>query len=251
MKRIALLIGIGLLGYLVFAIARFPATYAYDLVHTERMPWSMAALDGTVWQGRAGHAWMGNLHIDSMRWEIHPHDLILGRIESRFEATGPDLSARGTGGFTLFGLPYTRELVGQAPADRVAEQFELEAVRPSGVLEFQMEQLEFSRRHVESATGTVIWRNAGISRPTDIGLGDLRVDITTGEDGITFKVTDENAPVGIDIDLLICPDGAYELNGTITPSAAATPDLVANLSQLGQRDARGVIYLKYSGNLHR
>lgn len=251
MKRLRLIILVAVLGFAGFLLARLPANYAYDLIHQERMAWSLAAIEGTLWDGRAGHGWLGDIHLDTVNWQIHPQDLLIGRIETHFQAEGPDLVASGRGGYRLFGMPYTTELSGTATVQRIADQLGLGLIKPTGRIEFEMDEIEFSRRHIESAVGTIHWYDSGITRPAEIAVGDLRVDIATGDDGITFKVTDADAVVGVDLDLLVCPDGAYEVSGTITPSPAATPELLASLQALGRRDNRGVIHIKQSGNLHR
>jgi hypothetical protein len=112
--------------------------------------------------------------------------------------------------------------------------------------------MEFSPKgRLESAIGHITWEQAGISSPTQAILGNLKIDVSTEKEGVVFNISDENSPIKVKADLLVCPDGKYELNGELTPTPQAQMGLSQSLALLGKPDKNGVIKIKYEGRLPR
>ena len=252
MKRTVKLVLLALTGFIFFMLVTFPAEYAYQVVHKRIKNLSLSSINGTLWRGNAAYVQFRSTPLGSLNWSLHPHDILRGHLETDFILSSDQLQTKGTAGREILGTAYTKNLEGHVPADLFAKHLGIKGIIPAGKLHFSIKRMEFSPKgRLESATGRITWEQAGISSPTQAVLGNLNVLISTKKEGIVFDISDENAPIKIKADLLVCPDGKYELNGKLIPTAAAQAGLSKSLSMLGKPDKNGVIKINYAGHLPR
>jgi general secretion pathway protein N len=252
MKRFFTYFIIAVISFAVFLIVTLPARYAYEIAKSHLNPVELHYLEGTIWNGRAGTLIYNKTTLGSLSWELHPHDLLRGHFEADISAVLPDGNLTATTGSELFGAVYAKDLNGDAPALLLAQQVGLAQFSPQGKIYLAMTRMEFSPKgRLEEAEGSITWEQAGIAFPGQLSLGNLHILVNTDKDGIKFKISDKDAPIRVRADLLVCPDGKYELNGYITPTDAARPALERLLGDLGKLDEQGSIRLKYNGRLPR
>jgi len=252
MKQTIKLVCLALAGFIFFMLVTFPAEYAYQLVQARIKNLSLSSVNGTLWNGSAGFVQYRSTPLGSFSWSLHPHDILRGHLETDFSLTSDQLQTKGTAGREIFGTAYTKNLEGYVPAALLGKQLGIKTVIPTGKLHFSMQRMEFSPKgRLESAVGRITWEQAGISSPAQAILGNLNVLISTEKEGIVFNISDENSPIKVKADLLVCPDGKYELNGKLIPTPAAQTGLSKSLTMLGKPDKNGVIKIKYAGRLPR
>lgn len=252
MKRNLKLLLLGLAGFVFFMLMTFPADYAYQLIQKRIRVLSLSNLDGTLWDGSAGSVSYQSSPLGSLKWSVHPHDILRGHIETDFSLVSEHVNTTGTAGREIFGTAYTKNLNGYLPASLFGEHLGIKSFSPTGKLHFAMQRMEFSPKgRLESAKGTILWEQAGISAPAQAVLGNLNIEVSTKKEGIVFNISDENSPIKVTADLLVCPDGKYELNGKLVPTPAAQTGLSKSLAMLGKPDKSGAIKIKYSGRLSR
>lgn len=250
MKRNIKLLLLGISGFFVFLLATFPAEYAYQYVHTHIKSLYLSSLGGTLWTGSAGAVQYQSTHLGKLSWSLHPHDIILGHLETDFSLTSGQIQTKGTAGREIFGTAYTKNVDGYLPAALLGKHLGIKAFIPTGTLHFSMQKMEFSPKgRLELAVGNILWEQAGITSPTQAMLGNVSVLISTKKEGIIFNISDENSPIKIKASLLVYPDGKYELNGKLIPTPAAQEGLGKSLALLGKPDKKGVIKIKYAGRL--
>ena len=252
MKRILKLTLLVVSGFIFFMLVTFPAEYAYQAIHSRINKLSLSGINGTLWSGSAGYVQYQSIPLGSLNWSLHPHDILRGHIETDFTLTSDQMQTSGTAGREILGAAYTKNLKGHISAALLSKQLGIKTVVPAGKLHFSMQRMEFSPKgRLESAIGHITWEQAGISSPAQAALGNLNVIITTEKEGIVFNISDENSPIKVKAELLVCPDGKYELNGQLTPTPAAQTGLSNSLKLLGKPDKNGVIKIKYMGRLPR
>ena len=252
MKRTIKLVLLALAGFTFFMLVTFPAEYAYQAVHARIKNLSLSGINGSLWSGSAGYVQYRSTPLGSLNWSLHPHDILRGHLETDFSLSSDEMLTKGTAGREIFGAAYTKNLEGHLPAALLGKLLGIKNVVPAGKLHFSMQRMEFSPKgRLESAIGRITWEQAGISSPAQAVLGNLNVQVSTEKEGIVFNISDENSPIKVKADLLVCPDGKYELNGKLIPTPAAQAGLSKSLSMLGKPDKNGVIKIKYAGRLPR
>ncbi|MGD8483272.1 MAG: type II secretion system protein N [Thioalkalispiraceae bacterium] len=252
MKQKIKLIILAITGFLFFLLATFPAQYAYQIIQPRIKTLSLSNIDGTLWNGSAGSVRYQATPLGALNWSLHPHDILRGHLETDFSLVSSQLQTTGTAGREVFGAAYTKNLQGHIPAQLFSKQLGLKSFVPAGKIHFSMQRMEFSPKgRLESAIGHITWEQAGISSPTQAILGNLKIDVSTEKEGVVFNISDENSPIKVKADLLVCPDGKYELNGELTPTPQAQMGLSQSLALLGKPDKNGVIKIKYEGRLPR
>lgn len=252
MNRVIKLIVLAVTGFVFFMLVTFPAEYAYQIVHSRIKNLSLSSINGTLWNGSAGFVQYKTTPLGSVNWSLHPHDILRGHLETDFSLVSDKMQTKGTAGREIFGPAYTKNLNGYVPAALLGKHLGIKTVTPAGKLHFSIKRMEFSPKgRLEAAVGQITWEQAGITSPTQAVLGNLNVDITTEKEGIVFNISDENSPIKVKADLLVCPDGKYELNGKLIPTPAAQAGLSNSLKLLGKPDKNGVIKIKYAGRLPR
>ena len=250
MKRNIKLLLLGVSGFFVFLLTTFPAEYAYQYVQKSIKPLYLSSLSGTLWNGSAGAVQYQSTNLGKLSWSLHPHDIFRGHLETDFSLTAGQLQTKGTAGREIFGTAYTKNVDGYLPAALFSKHLGIKAFIPTGKLHFSMQKMEFSPKgRLELAVGNIMWEQAGITSPIQAMLGNLNVLISTKKEGIVFNISDENSPIKIKANLLVCPDGKYELNGKLIPTPAAQKGLGKSLALLGKPDKKGVIKIKYTGRL--
>ena len=250
MKHRLKLVLLGAAAFVLFLLVTFPAEYAYKNIQSRIKPLYLSSINGTLWNGSAGAVQYRSTHLGELIWSLHPHDFIRGHMETDFSLASSELETKGTIGKEIFGTAYAKNIEGYLPAALFGSQIGLKNFTAAGNLHFSMQRMEFSPKgRLESAVGTITWEQAGISSPAQVILGNLNVLVTTEKEGIVFNISDENSPIKVKADLLVCPDGKYELNGKLTPTTAAKEGLSKSLALLGKADKNGVIKIKYAGRL--
>ena len=252
MKQTIKLVSLALAGFIFFMLATFPAEYAYQLVQARIKNLSLSSVNGTLWNGSAGYVQYRSTPLGSFNWSLHPHDILRGHLETDFSLTSDQMQTKGTAGREIFGTAYTKNLEGYVPAALLGKQLGIKTVIPPDKFHSSMQIRDtYPRFSLEAEDGQSTWKHDSKSSQAQSKLGNLNGLISTEKEGIVFNISDENSPIKVIADLLVCPDGKYELNGKLIPTPAAQKGLSKSLTMLGKPDKNGVIKIKYAGRLPR
>lgn len=189
----------GLLAYVVILVLTFPAQrgYAYWQDSAAAVPnISLAGISGSVWSGAADAALIHGQQLKSLHWQFQPWALLYGQVGLSWQlrlavdqAGGSDDGGYSEGNVRL-GLDSSVRfpaLEGRIPAAVLASLGGFEAVRPSGTVSINLQDLHWDGRSLLSATGRIVWNGAGVNLLKPVTLGGLVLTLETSEGEIKGK----------------------------------------------------------------
>jgi general secretion pathway protein N len=235
-----LALGIGV--YLAVAIGSFPASLAYRWFGPDGL--ALAAVEGTIWNGRAAHGAAAGLSFSNLRWQLHPAALLTGKLSLSAEASlaGGLASARLAASSERLELTDVRV---SAKLENISEQLALGDV--SGQLGLSLSRLELVAGVPVAATGFLTVADLysapliPIEGVTSIPLGNFRAELSAGEQpGIVALVTDEGGPLELTGRITLKPDRTYTMDALIKARADAPPELATGVELVtGEPNAEG------------
>lgn len=254
MKRIWPLLTLGVVAYLVFAIATLPA----NAVLSRLAPMVNAAgVEGSIWNGRAQLLQAGNIAVGGASWNLHGLPLLLGRAQADVKITRSDGFAQ-----TLV----TVNLFGGLRLDQTTASLPLAALPPTvipggwrGTLNLKLKRLVLDQGWPVQATGTVeVLDLVGPARqPHDMGsykitfakpAADAGLKARPG-DGISGAVVDLGGPLQVAGTLQLKPERQYLLAGNVLARPGAPASVARTLQFLGPPAADGSREFSLSGTL--
>jgi len=240
-SRFALL-ALGLGVYLAVAIGSFPAALAYRWFGPAGL--TLAAVEGTIWNGSAAYGTAAGLSFSDLRWQLHPVALLTGKLSVSAEAGVADgiASTRLTASSERLEFADVRV---SANLESFRQQFNLGEV--SGKLNLSLSRLELVAGVPVAVAGTLTVADLQsapllpIEGVTTIPLGNFRAELTTGEQpGIVALVTDEGGPLELTGRISLAPDRSYSMDALIKPRAEAPAELVQGVALVtGEPNAEG------------
>lgn len=247
MRRHWKLIALGALAYGVFLIATVPAGLALSAVQG-LAPVEFGGLQGTLWNGRVrAVAWEGKA-LGALEWQVRPAGLFTGRIPADLRISGPLLDGKGRLAAKIGGGLELRETQLRAtPA--LIQQLAALPLELGGEFFLRLDSLSVDAGTLPVVDGEVVWKGARVLAPLATALGDYRVDLETRENGIHGTITDQGGPFRTSGNLLVRPDGQYQLTLRLVPDTNTPAELRDGLKLLGRPDARGAVTVRQQGRL--
>jgi general secretion pathway protein N len=250
-SRLSLLaLGVGV--YLAVAIGSFPAALAYRWFAPEGL--TLAALEGTIWSGRAGYGSAAGLSFANLRWQLHPAALLTGKLSVSAEADLADgiASANIVASSARLELSDVRV---SASLESIRERFALGDV--SGHFGLSLPRFELVDGVPVAAEGTLTVADLHspplipIEGVTSIPLGSFKAELATGDQpGIFAVVTDQGGPLELMGRVTLAPDRSYTMDVLVKPRADAPQVLVEGLQLVtGEPNAEGRRRLLQQGTL--
>ncbi len=243
-------LGAGL--YLVFLIVTIPAPLAYGVVKKKLGPETsllLGSVSGTLWSGRASPALIGGQRVDSLTWKIQPLALLIGRVQSQIEFRYGDSygKAQAARGFT--GKIYAKDIEARIDLQRMRLLSKLLPLGMEGSLLVNMKELDVDRRSIVSAEGVLAWDAAVITVPSRTEFGNLRVTVTTDNDGVKAALTDGGGPLQAEGLFNVTREGNYKFTGAFAARDPNQRMLVQGLQMLGRQGADGKVSIAANGAL--
>ncbi|MEJ2622363.1 MAG: type II secretion system protein N [Candidatus Thiodiazotropha sp.] len=98
------------------------------------------------------------------------------------------------------------------------------------------------------AEGEVQWLGSALKSPFALKVGDLQADVETDDAGVVQgKIKDLGGATAVNGELSLNPEGDFQVNGQIKPSADSDPKLDGALSAISKRSPDGSYQITYSG----
>ena len=239
MKNLLRLIGLGLVTYLVFALAFLPAGVAFRWLAPPQL--KMSGVSGTIWSGQASAIGLGGWSLGATQWSMIPSELLRARLAYHVRAEHPDgfvetdMSA-GFGQSLEFG-----DLQGALPVASLSQIVPVAGLRGQVVLRFAL--LELKQGWPTAAEGAVALGNLEVINPITEILGDFRVDFAqpaTADGVLVGQINDQgDGPLEVSGRLDLRPDRSYVLDGYVRPRGTISRDLQTALSLIGAQEPDG------------
>ena len=240
----------GLLVYLAALVMSFPAerAYSYWKANSGARPLvALLGLSGSVWSGKADVAVIQGQRLEAVEWSLRPWALLWGQVGLGWRFQLGEGYGQGETTLGLDGSIAFAKLEAKLPAKLVATVAKAGALRPSGSVSLNLEDVLWNGQSLLSANGRVAWFGAGISLFKPIKLGDLSLSLETSDDKVKGVVADNGGPLSIDGLLSLAADGDYQFNGSL--AARNDKALEQALRSVGRPGADGKIQVNQSGNL--
>lgn len=237
-----------ILAYLLFLVVGAPASW---LVHHfgERMaPFVLHGVDGTAVAGDAQAAYVGDMPLGRVNWHLTPRAILRGCLGSsvtvRDERRG---TAEGELGVCIGGGRYLRDTTVDILAARLERILGQESLSLGGRIDGSINALETDGREFQRAEGRVRWNDASFKALQSVSLGEVTFELSAAEGWLTGAFKNSGGDLGMDGVLKLKHDGAYELDGSLTPLGEnISPDMLAQMAKPGPD---GSFLLKLSGRL--
>lgn len=256
---------LGVLAYIIVLVVNFPADMAYAHWKNSEAAkskagreFSLVSISGSVWSGQAGLGVIQGQSVKDVEWNLRPWSLLLGQVGLGWSFRLPDsVGNQGFGrGITSMGLGGSlnfSELEMNLPLIEAAKLAGMSALRPSGSISLNLQDVEWDGQSLVSATGRVVWRDAGVSLIKPVSLGDLTMTLETENNEIKGHISDNGGPLSIDAVLNLKADGAYQVNGTLDARNDPSGDnsLKNTLRSMGTPGPDGKVKINYTGTLAR
>lgn len=247
MKRRAFLIGIGLLAFALFLLARAPAS-----IVAERLPPGMLALSGlqgTVWSGQAQQVVTQGVTLGRTQWRWVPASLLRGRFGYRVATSldGHPIDGRVDSG--IDGTLRLTDLSGSVPLASLA------AALPTGFFTGLLD-LEVRELHLDQYWPTRIDADIKVSELTALTtspptlLGDFQ--LTFGKQHtypMQAQVRSLGGPLNAEGELTLGAERRFGLDLRLGPASGADNSITNMLRFIGPPDADGQHRLRHSGRL--
>lgn len=236
MKRGAL-VAAGAAAFLVFLVARIPATQV-----ASRLPpgAALSGVSGTIWSGQARALAVNGRPFGALTWSCRPWRLILLRWSCGFTLAPPGGSVTGDVSGNFGGALAAHDVRGRIPISL----FEGIATPRgwSGELEFDVGEVTFANRRPSSASGTLTLRQLRAPGANGQLLGDFELVVgegTVGGEALNGRLRDLGGPLHVRGAIELNEDGRYLLSGEAAPGPGAGPAIFDTLGFLGAPDSQG------------
>lgn len=236
--------------YIAGLIALFPAPLAARWFVPPVPGLVLGAAEGSIWHGQVNNVEYRGWNAGKLEWSVRPLSLLGLRLSAGVEITrggGNDISAIATitpaGKIVITNLRGGLAIAELEQAQLVPRNF------ASGALLVNVDELEIVDGRPVTATGRL--GLTGLRSPLlpDVPLGDYSASLQTGINGIAAEFSELEAPISIDGNALLHPDGRYTVSGHITPKRETPEILRRGLSLTGSPDASGRYTFSFEGNL--
>lgn len=247
MRKTLLLAGLGLVLFLVFLVALWPARIAVSWLVPPGA--SLTGVSGTVWRGSAGHVRIGVMDLGRLDWDAHAASFLVGRPKWDLKAERPDGFISAT--VTVHGA---RDI--EARDVRVAAVLRslsawIELAGTDGNLSVSLPAFRLSEGKIATLEGQVVLDSVKPMGLRDVDLGTLEIVIPTGQPGpFSGTITALSGPLRIDQGRAeIQAGGSYVVEGLVGPQPDAPETITQGLQFLGQADSQGMRRFRQAGSL--
>lgn len=249
MKRVFAYLGLGLVLYAVFLLGTLPAPWAYAWGKPYLGNVNLYGLSGSVWDGRAVSAQVGQTRLEKLHWTLRPALLLRGRLGAALEfdyraQPGALKAARAWDGqwyFTDVSLRF--------PARDIEPLLRLPATELGGRVDVQLDELVLAQGRISAAQGVLSWEEAAVVKPVAADLGGFSLTLETADEGVKGVLKDQGGAVQADGLLNLKPDGSYDFTATLASGDPRQPAIAQGLQLFGQPGADGRVKVNNKGTL--
>lgn len=247
-------LGLGLATYLVFLVIKFPANQAYFLVEDTldemKVPVELYAIKGSIWSGKSGRIVYDKKSFDNVSWEFLPLDLLKGKLSLAISFKNKDSFANLIASRSFLGSLSLSSVKASMSAQEILSLAKIPAVKLGGDFTLNLAQLSLSDKKLDTITGRLVWSSAESMFPQKLVMGDVFANMTTADDGtVNVKLGDGGGPLELSGNLVITPDGKYDLQTEMASREGRQSNLGRSLGFIGRYNPKGKAEFKRSGTI--
>lgn len=235
-------LGLGLLFYLIFLLARWPANHAWQQIDDLGMlppRLQVNTVAGTIWHGELQQLNVAGMAINRVRWQVRFGTLLVGRL-------GVDIDAATEGGFLRGRIHLSpmrlgaEKISGRLPAKRlepIIARYSPMPTQVDGQLALAVENLAINHDGtIQRLDGRLAWQQGRVEVDNTLfELGGLMSDLQANDGIIHGKLSDDGGPLALDGQWELRPNGHYRLDAQPRARDQASNALRNALAPLGSR----------------
>lgn len=236
--------------YSFFLITNLPATVIFSSI---KLPNNIkfSSISGTVWSGRARQLTISGINLGSIRWDLHPLNLIMGELSA-------DISIINNKQFinTEVNLSYS----GKVELEETRFLIDLSSLQPltygmpfsyTGKASGYFPVSFFHKNNYVGLNGKLSLTSMEMLAPQQQSFGDFIVDFRAEKEGATSgKIKDSSAILNLTGQLTLKKNGQLKLLAKLA-AREKNSSLEKVLSFLGKKDAAGRVQLSSHFKLWR
>ena len=239
-----------LCAYLLFMLILFPADRIYSLLHQRGiLVLPLYQVSGSIWQGHVGRARIAGLDVNDLDWCLRPWALFLGRLEAGVNVATGDEPLAVVIGRKLDGSYYVHNGNGALSIPVLESVFAARPYGITGTLDLDLKDIRLQSGQLQSVTGELRWRQAGLGAPLGIELGNFELSLVSSDGTVQGTLKDIGGPLQAEGQLVLQANNNYRLNMTLASRDGKRSDLRQALSLLGTPSPDGRISLTFNGRL--
>ncbi|HMN43291.1 MAG TPA: type II secretion system protein N [Povalibacter sp.] len=246
MKKVWLMVALGVAAYLVFALVTVPASVVASFLP----PGVVAAgTEGTAWNGRAATVVVGGAPIGSITWKLHALPLLALKLKADVKVTRSDGFLQATvatsGGEDLSLTQFTGSLpLASLPPGAMPGGW-------TGTLNMRLARLDLTNGWPVGADGTLeVIDLVGPARKP-VGMGSYKIifppELTGNE--LVGALSDMGGPLEIAGNVRLSANRSYLIEGSVATRPEASQSMTDSLQILGTPDAQGRRPFSLSGTM--
>jgi hypothetical protein len=245
------LLGIGLLSYLGALIAFAPASWVVEQggeAWLKARNLALTGIEGRWHEGSADLAFAGK-GLGRLSWNLEGASLIRFEPPLRVELISDTGALRGRIGRDDDSRVIAAPLEGEIPLSVITPFIpELAPVNPGGRVGLDLQLLDWGESGPNVIEGEVTWRDASLSLPRKMILGELAVEFRPAEEGESIGViSDRSGPLEASGEVRLNRDREFDLDLRLATRGTDRQGLGRLLGRLGKRDPEGGVLLRQKG----
>ena len=245
MKSLIKGIALGVVAFLVSLVYTAPAHLS-----TRYLPPSVSFsnLGGTLVNGHAEDVRVNNFDLGQVSWTLKPLSLLLGKLTAQISLDRDTLSGNGAV-FLTFSRVGVEDAKFSGDAELLSSYLGTYGVRLNGQFDLELESFTATPEGPGDAQGLLLWRDARLTQPSPLNLGDVQVDLSQQEDTAVGILKNNGNTLILDGQVEIRPGWQYLARIKIEPTRTTPKDLRQTLRLIGRADSKGAVTLTQNGTL--
>ncbi|WP_088213092.1 type II secretion system protein N [Shewanella sp. Shew256] len=242
---------IGVLVYLVFLLALFPASVAVRLAPLPANV-GISGVSGSIWSGSIETLNLQQRQLEQVRWELSPWALFLGKVKLDFQvgSRATPVSAKGLitwsmGGISAQGLRFEAPdsfLIGNAKLP-----FRTEI---NGEVSLLVETLEQGKPWCEQLSGKLFLNQTNVKNQFgNYPLGNIELGLSCVEGKAQLATDESKNQLGIIGTLQLDEGNMIKVAAKIKETNEQPEDMRKSLGMLGKRGSDGYFPVVYQGRI--
>lgn len=237
----------GIIAYLVFLCATFPAAYATRWLRSRTPGIQLSEVSGSIWSGQAQQLVFESVPLGRVSWHFDWRAPWSGQLGYHLRITDEGMQLDGRVAIGHGQRLVIHNLVGRVPLQRLDHWLPLPPDSVAGLLQLDLSNLEINNGLPRAAEGTVTLGDASLSWPQSAALGSYRMQLSSAK-AITAAIQDSGGPLVLQAEAQLEPDGRYHVSGKL--SARDADSAAAHLlTYLGSPDPSGKYPFDFAGHL--
>ena len=238
-------VALGVVAYMVSLVYTAPA----HLTMRYLPPFvAVSNLGGTLIKGSAEDLRINGFNLGQVDWTLKPMFLLVGQLRAQISVDREALNGNGAV-YMKFGQAGLEEAKFSGSADLLSGYLGTYGVRLNGQFDLDLESLTATPEGPNDARGLLVWRDARLTQPSPLKLGNVRLDLSQQEDAAVGILKNNGNTLLLDGKVEVKAGWEYLARIKIEPTRATPKDLRQTLKLLGRADSKGAVTLTQNGNL--